>query len=173
MTTFNINTFTTTSQTLADLEFGFIGTLGGIASSGTAVIVTGNGVPLINNGTIFGMTEAISATGSSFSLTNTGSISAGPGSLACISISTGNSVAASARILNSGTIQGGGTGVDGILIQSGGNEIVNTGTIIGNLDNAIQINGNVGNGSLTNRIVNSGSHHRRPDRPGDPSGFRR
>jgi serralysin len=156
MTTFNINTFTTTSQTLADLEFGFIGTLGGIASSGTAVIVTGNGVPLINNGTIFGMTEAISATGSSFSLTNTGSISAGPGSLACISISTGNSVAASARILNSGTIQGGGTGVDGILIQSGGNEIVNTGTIIGNLDNAIQINGNVGAGNLTNRIVNSG-----------------
>ena len=157
MTTFNINTFTTTGQTLADFEFGFIGQLGGISTSTAAILVSGAGVAVINNGSLFGMTEAISANGSSFSLTNTGSISAGPGSLACVSISSGTSVAASARILNSGTIQGGGTGVDGILIQSGGNEIVNTGTIIGNLDNAIQINGNVGNGSLTNRIVNTGA----------------
>ena len=152
MTSFSFDYLSITGQTLSTQEYGVIATGGGISASGNAVYVTGFGAMLVNSGTIFGSNHGIYAINSNLSIQNSGTIS-GPFVAIYLAI---NTAATNAFINNSGTIAGMTRGADGIMIESGGNEIINSGNIIGNADDAIQIYSSFGLGTLANRIVNSG-----------------
>ncbi len=153
MASFTINGLDTTAEILAAGEFGIITQNGALAvNAGTAISITGDGVRLVVDGSVYSSAMAISsnAAGGYFSITGT--------LTSALEVMNFNYTdgASNQTILNSGVIRGVNEGADGMLIQSGGNSIVNYGEITGVGDDAIDINDSFQPGTLSNSIVNHG-----------------
>lgn len=151
MASFNLFAASTTPQTLLDGEAGFIGQLGGLSSTGTAITATGR-VSVTVLGALQGTSNAIGHSGTALSLylgqlgalgstgsdsvrsdfterafvSNDGALFSGSDALDLRASDEGGSI----NILNTGSISGVS---DGIVTSSGdeGARIVNLGTISG------------------------------------------
>ncbi len=155
MANLNINTFTTTAQSLVANESALIGQAGGVSVIGNDAISIGafTSSRVINAGSVFsaGSGFGIDCAGTSFGITNMGSIAGGLGGIRITTTGVTGGF-----IYNSGLIVGGDLGIfagEGIL-NSGGLSINNSGQIIGVEDSAIQSSGfSAGEGT---KIHNSG-----------------
>lgn len=150
MASFNINTFTTTAQSLVANESALIGQAGGVSVTGTDAIAIGAFVNarVINAGSVFSMGFGISCGGTAFDITNIGSIVGALGGIRVVT--TGIT---SGFINNSGLIAGSNFGGEGIF-SFGGVTVHNSGKIIGVEDSVITASGfSAGESTL---IYNSG-----------------
>ncbi len=151
MADFNINTFTTTAQSLANSEFGFIGTQGGVSTDG-AVAVTGAGTfevtvlgALSANGAV--AISSATATAVTISVGGTGSISSGDDRAISLTAST------SASIYNDGSIFGRSGALEITTTTSAATFVQNSGVIGAITGSAIDLT--VATGAV--QIANSGT----------------
>ena len=156
MTSTTVSGLRTSTVTLIGNEEANVTQNGAISQlSGVGIDVTaaGNtGVAVNNSGSIFGNIDGIRATGHGTNIVNTGTIT---GRGTAINFNDDTDGGTGNTVINSGTISGIDSGADGILSQSSGMEIINSGQILTAGDNAIQINNNVPSAG-TNFITNSG-----------------
>jgi Ca2+-binding RTX toxin-like protein len=135
MASFTLTSVTSANQTLFGGEIGFIAATGanlGVISMDTSV--------LVNNGAIFAHDlSAITFTSGGAYIENHGTITGG-GSLAVIDAYGGVDFLVRLELNNYGTITASGTyDAAAILANSGGNRIVNHGTIFASKDSAIEL----------------------------------
>lgn len=152
MTSFNITGFSSTVQALVDGEVGFISRLGSLVTTGTAVTMSGG--TLNNTGEVFTTGTAVVLT-APVNILNSGTMSA-TGGFGVLYGSNSTVSTSYLRLTNTGAILGVGAGTDGILAETGGNRIINHGTISSAEDDAIQIFSGSASGA-GNLVVNSGT----------------
>lgn len=125
-----------------------------ISTNSEAITGSADFSAVTNDGMIFSNDVAIRLTGAYTTIMNSGTIT-GRDSAGAIRLGS-SSTLTQASVINHGDIQGGEPGADGIVIQSGGNSIVNTGNIVGRGDSAIEIGSGFESGQHENYILNTG-----------------
>jgi hypothetical protein len=151
MADFNINTFTTTAQALANGEFGFVGQSGGVSTSSGTSAVTASGSFEI---TVLGAVAANGNVAILSSAASTASLTTGVSGSIISADSAAVAVTASSNliILNAGLIAGRSTGISSTGTGTANFILENTGTIKGFAGRAVDVS--VGTGNV--KIINSG-----------------
>lgn len=153
MAPFNITDVNSTGRSLDTSEIGTIGSTGILVSADVSFIGSGN---LLNLGSMISASaNVVVFGGTTASVENHGTITGG-GAMGAIDAYNSALSAARLNLVNHGTISTLGTlDTSAILTRSGGNMIVNRGTISANFDSAIKIYDEFTQ-LLSNTIINTG-----------------
>jgi hypothetical protein len=134
MTDFNINTFTTTAQSLVSGEFGFVGQSGLISTDGTAAVTAIDNFSITVLGALATVGAPAISSNDGFDVRiATGLNGAIMSNFAAIDIVAGSTL----RVVNAGLISGQNGAVRFVAETSGGIQLQNTGEINASISSTI------------------------------------